>query len=59
MGQMSIEKKALTKLLLNESIVRESNSLVVDSAKASLVDELTHTLQVGVSGEMKQSIVEI
>lgn len=43
----------LTESLLHQSVVCEGNALLPHPAMATLVDELTHRLQVGVSENFK------
>lgn len=38
-----------TKALLDEGVVRQRNTLLLDLAVSTLVDQLTHRLQVGVT----------
>ena len=43
------ENVVLAESLLNDGVVREGNTLLVDFAVATLVDELTNRLQVGLA----------
>merc|ERR1719492_243276 len=46
---LNTDDSKLTKFLLNDGIVSNGHSLFVDLGMATFVDELTHTLKIGIT----------